>query len=476
MRQSVMRIGCFVIILGLMLSCWDSIFELKYEDGIYGVTKFYELDGGTVDVLILGSSHAFVNFNTGTLWDEFGMASYDLGGSVQPMWNTYYYLKEALKTQRPKLIVLEGFCTTFSSEYTDDSRIIKNNYGLHWSKDKVESLKVSTPKERWAEFFLEYTQYHSRYKEITPEDFCRNRGNPLYADWKGLYCMMATTPLEHMDISGITDRSELYGKTETYYRATVELAQENDIPIIVVISPYARINDDEQKIYNRAEDIAAEMNIPFVNCNLFVNEIGMDYATDAADTDHLNYKGNQKFSRYIGQYLVEHYDIPDRRGDEKYASWDRQADFIRQMIYDQELVEMTDAASLFQKIKNTHCYWTFLSVDGSCNTSDENVHRFMANFGIAEEGSSGMWYFDSEDMVWSSGMGSSEWYQDAGFHNFHLKRSENGDGTYTNTVMMDNVAYKKVENGVNVIVYDTVTEKIADAFGLNADDGFAVVR
>lgn len=82
---------CFIVILTVVLLYTNRVFKVKYGDGIYDVTKFYELENETVDVLILGSSHAFEDFNTGTLWSEYGMAAYVLGGSVQPMWNTYYY-------------------------------------------------------------------------------------------------------------------------------------------------------------------------------------------------------------------------------------------------------------------------------------------------------------------------------------------------------------------------------------------------
>ena len=123
MKKSVIRIGSFILILGIVLGYVNKVFKVKYSDGIYSVTKFYELEDDTVDVLILGSSHAFENFNTGILWDEYGIASYILAGSLQPMWNTYYYLKEALKTQTPELIVLEGYLTCWKYEYIDDSRI-----------------------------------------------------------------------------------------------------------------------------------------------------------------------------------------------------------------------------------------------------------------------------------------------------------------------------------------------------------------
>lgn len=65
----------------MVLAGINRVFKMKYGDGIYSLTKFYEQKKDSVDVLVLGSSHAFENINTGTLWDEYGMASYVLGGS-----------------------------------------------------------------------------------------------------------------------------------------------------------------------------------------------------------------------------------------------------------------------------------------------------------------------------------------------------------------------------------------------------------
>lgn len=474
MKKSIVRITSFIIILVLCLGYINSVFKVKYGDGIYDVTKFYELEDNTVDVLILGSSHAFEDFNTGTLWDEYGLSSFIFAGSVQPMWNTYYYLKEALKTQTPELIVLEGYCTVFSSEFIDDSRIIKNNYGLKWSPDKVESLKVSSPQERWREFFLEYSQYHTRYKKLSRADFVKNQGNPLYEDWKGFGCNMVTTPLESIDVRGVEERADLFEKTEKYYRATIELAKEKDIPIVVIISPYAGINEGEQKMFNTASDIAAEYGVPFFNCNLNNDEIGMDWSVDAGDVEHLNYRGNQKFSKYIGKYLVENYDLPDHRGEPEYSSWEENAQFIRQMIYDQELLESTDLAAITEKLQNDN-YWIFISVDGTCNTADATFTNLFDKYGIPMDGTNGIWFISS-DGSWNTTMDDGEFFRRTDPHDFHLRRSSDENGNWSNEIIIDNVNYKKVTNGVNIVVYDKLTEKVADTIGFNADDGYAIVR
>ena len=76
-----------------------------------------------IDVLFLGSSHVHCNVNTQLLWDEYGMAAYLMTGAEQPIWNSYYNLKEALKTQKPKLVVLDMFCPSrFYDDFQRDGR------------------------------------------------------------------------------------------------------------------------------------------------------------------------------------------------------------------------------------------------------------------------------------------------------------------------------------------------------------------
>lgn len=476
MKKSILRITCFVVILCLVLISVNRVLKVKYGDGIYSVTTFYEQKENSVDVLILGSSHAYQSFNTGLLWDEYGMASYIMGGSLQPMWNTYYYLKEALKTQRPQLIVLEGYLTTWGQDYLDDKRTIKNIFGLRWSRNKWDDIKISSPEEQWGGYILEYTQYHTRYAELSKADFFENQGNPLYENWKGFGCNMETVPMEAMDVSAIEDKKPLYEKTEEYYRRIIELAQENGIPIVVVVSPYAGINEDEEAVYNMAADIASEYGVDFINCNLLVDEIGIDYATDAADHDHLNYKGNQKFSHYIGQYLKDNFVISDRGQAEGYDSWEKDADYISQMIYNQELLELTDIPSISTKLLNEK-YRLFITVDGSCTTSDENLQEFFAAMDIEKDGSGGMWYRDNtQGIVWYSGMDAAEVYIETPSHDFCMRRLTDSSGSLNDQILVNNVEYKKVGNGVNVVVYDTVTETIVDCFGINMDHDYQLLR
>ena len=77
-----------------------------------GLEYLYKQDADTVDLLVLGSSHAFEDVNTSVLYERYGISSYILAGSIQPFWNSYYYLQEALMSQRPRLVILEGSAAT----------------------------------------------------------------------------------------------------------------------------------------------------------------------------------------------------------------------------------------------------------------------------------------------------------------------------------------------------------------------------
>lgn len=90
-----------------------------------------------------------------------------------------------------------------------------------------------------------------------------------------------------------------------------------------------------------------------------LDEIGVDYQVDNADdVGHLNYLGNQKYTKYLGTYIKEHYTVSDRRADAAYESWQKNADYIREMIVNQELKESGDMETISEKLQNPN-YWVF---------------------------------------------------------------------------------------------------------------------
>ena len=47
----------------------------------------------------------------------------------------------------------------------------------------------------------------------------------------------------------------------------------------------------------------------------------MDTETDFYNGSHTNIFGAKRYTKWLGQYLKDNYNLPDRRSDNKYADW-----------------------------------------------------------------------------------------------------------------------------------------------------------
>ena len=113
------------------------------------------------------------------------------------------------------------------------------------------------------------------------------------------------------------------------------LAEKNDIELLFIAAPYVAENKD-MMAFNRIDEIADEYGIEFLNMNYNYDEIGIDFEKDFNDFSHLNYEGSCKFTDYLAQQLITRYGdiIPDRRGDERYSSWDNSIKVTEEMMLD----------------------------------------------------------------------------------------------------------------------------------------------
>lgn len=482
MRKSIRIIG-FLVVICITLMGVNRIFKLKYMDGIYSMEAFYKLPEDSVDVLVLGSSHAFENINPAVMWEQKGVAAYDLCGSAQPIWNTYYYLKEALKYQSPKLIIMDAYGVTMAEDYAEDSKIVKNTYGMKWSVDKWNALKVSIPPERWDDFFPEFKQYHTRYNSIQKSDFQTYYGVENYNRyWKGFGNNFDTMNFEQPVINHVSDKVRLTEKVELYYRKVLELAREKEIPMVVVVSPYTGITEEQYGKYLTAKEIADEYNIEFLNLGDEFETIGLDCTVDFADSDHMNYKGNYIYTTYLVENLLPMYgEFIDHRGDMKYDSWEKNDKYYCQTMINLELKELRELDDyLTCLLDNGANYTVLVTLDGDFNCEAINISEVLKQYYPFIDDGGTVWVIQGEECIFSNGSNSEYRYmQKIGSRNLLVKGNVSSDGIdisgCSQYVQIDDTKYKSVVNGVNILVYDNYTDTIVEAVGFNALGEYSVI-
>ena len=134
--------------------------------------------------------------------------------------------------------------------------------------------------------------------------------------------------------------------------------------------------------------------------------MGLDFETDYADAAHLNYKGSPKFSKYLGAWIKENYDIPDHRGEESYSDYDVMAKDCRMKIYNQELRDIKDIGTWLNK-DQCEDYLLIYSISGDYKNMEnyEAVRNKLLSFGIdidAVDGDS-VWVVQNGEQIFASG-------------------------------------------------------------------------
>ncbi|MDE7333541.1 MAG: hypothetical protein K2O16_15225 [Lachnospiraceae bacterium] len=320
------RMG-FVLLFLVTIYLAASILSIKSYHGVNQKDGLYWQPKDSIDVVMMGTSHVHCNINTALLWEVYGIAAYDYSGAEQPLWMTYYYLKEFYKYQSPKAVILDMYAPArFKEDYQYDW-MAENVYGMRFSINKLQMLSASVEPARFFEYFPSFAVYHSRYGDLETEDFENFFWDEKEKEaFKGYTPYWDQTPQERPGVS--EDKSGgLTEKSEKYLRKIIALTKEKGSDLVLIVAPYVITAEDKQT-YNRIVEIAVEEGVTFINYNEYYNEIGLDFNEDFHDESHLNYWGSCKFSDYLGNFLTYNDSIPDRRGQKGYESWDENVRII----------------------------------------------------------------------------------------------------------------------------------------------------
>lgn len=325
--KQLTRVG-FLLLLGVTIYFVTNVLRIKSEHGINQQEGLYWQREDSIEVAAMGTSHVHCGVNTGLLWEKYGIAAYDYSGAEQPLWMTWYYMRELYKYQTPKMILLDLYAPArFKEDYQYDW-ISENIYGMRFSLNKLRMLSVSVEPSRLHQYFPSFAVYHSRYDELEEEDF-----NHFFWDsqekeaFKGFTPYWKRTPQHRPEISE-EERDGLSAKSEKYLRKIIALAREKGTELVLIVVPYVETNQD-RRTYNQIMDIAAREGVTFIDYNEYYDEMGIDFQEDFNDESHLNYWGSCKFTDFLGEFLASHDEIPDRRGQKGYESWEENARIIR---------------------------------------------------------------------------------------------------------------------------------------------------
>lgn len=291
-------------------------YVLRDKSGAEYIYNFKDEPENSIDVILLGSSHMYRTIQPMELWNDYGIASYNLGSSEQSLPLSYYLLKEAVRKQNPSYVVLDVYMLIMPLKDYTHERVHQVVDNMEWSVNKINAITDIIPPDEWIYYFLNIGQYHSRWSEVTKKDFQKINGITKGSDFTQGHTKLKE-PVWEKD-----EKAEIPKMPFSYLNKIVRLCKENNMKLIFTLMPYAIDTYEEHiGIFNSFEEIAFENDWDYFNMIALSKETGLDWSKDFAETQHVNHNGSRKVTKYLGKLLRNCYQITDHRGENKYHSW-----------------------------------------------------------------------------------------------------------------------------------------------------------
>ena len=305
MRKEIIKTIIFILILIFILFELEKIFIPASKHSTI-ISEFYNEPKNTLDVIFVGESGIYKGVSPMRVWEKYKITSYDYGSPTAKLYNNYYCIKEALKYQKPKVIVLNTDQLFHNEKIKEGHKRLLYD-AMKLNKNKVKAIMdpvQNNSRSEQVSFIFPILRYHSRWTELEDEDFSKNKGK--YDNiFKGYWLVKEIEPYKGERYNKYQEIS----KTELkYFKKIADLCKENNIELIAVEFPSIQTWNNSKK--EKVEQIAKDNNVRFLDLHDVLEEIGIDWSKDTGDEGyHLNISGTEKISDYLGKFLSENYEF-----------------------------------------------------------------------------------------------------------------------------------------------------------------------
>lgn len=356
--------------------------------------QFYALPDNTVDYLILGNSTSYHGISPTLIYAEAGITGYALGNSMQRAELSYYWLREALKSQSPSVVFFDVDSLLLKTD-TANAFLTKAIVPMKFSWNKIETiLNCKNDSQTFAELMFPLVQFHSRWTSLTENDWITGNlsdycMNGAYVDFSvkldtaknEIITEYNTTELKNDTYTIQNSSTEIDAERKYYFERILGLCDENNIELIPIKAPTMSWNEAKGEIMRA---FLKEYGLELLN---FTDEslIQLIWNQDTRDNgNHANYWGSAKASDYLAGYLEER-GLPDHRGQNGYEDWDRILENYQEWEQEQLLTDQEAAYAYLNTLANIKKdVLTIVTVkDEASQAWNETLETAIHNLGIS---------------------------------------------------------------------------------------------
>lgn len=377
----------------------EKVFESPHHL-INTANGYRELSGETnVDILFLGSSHMFASINPYVIDKNTRSISYNLGTDGLRLQFTSIMLEEALKTTKPKLVVVEVFRGSVSKIETDVSKGFQLrglDFVSNFNRNKLDRVQENFLFSEYPGVYSKLLRNHSSWSDKDFLDLNREfeinlNKNLYYSGYFGAR-MRLSDDLRNQ-YSGFRLKGRKIDTTFNFLKPIyldeldrlVNLSQKHGFDLLLMTAPDLRASEVNNYLYVQLEDFANKNQLNYLNLSSKEKFDELDISfDDFKDASHLNLNGGEKVSQYLSEYINKNYTLSDRSEEDVFAAriLDYEKMHFGQEIYNNNIgFPLTDSLliSNLQILKPRKNYLVRLSFNDLGNSNNKyriGVHMY----------------------------------------------------------------------------------------------------
>lgn len=314
MKQTLKILGgALVVVCALMVCIYvagEALIPYDVRNAMCSIDAFHALEEDSVEVISFGSSHAWNGVDPAVMYRDYGVAAYNYACVWQSINTTALFVKDALKTQSPQVLLVETFNAWTPLEYVNPNGEIYYTRAIETDEHKWDYLRQCLGQDRidrYLSYFVPLFGLHDNWPNL---DLANLAALPVekYHRTLGMDPQERVKPVQILDYWEF-DSAPMSPSGLACLDQIVEAAYEKGAEVVFFTLPYEGVYH-----YVDAMQEYADMNgCYYLNFFELFEDAGLDAETDFADGGHLNTQGAAKVSAYLAEFLVDYYDLTDYR-------------------------------------------------------------------------------------------------------------------------------------------------------------------
>lgn len=358
-KKYVKRIIGIILLVAVLVASFfplQEYFSNRITHNQVRIKGFYLEKKNSLDVIVMGSSEVYYGYYANETYKNTKITSYPFAFEHNPVSLWKYELKEILKNQKPKLLVIEANGAGYGNipkagkpkVKSDVKNNIKGKYKLY-SQLPISILESSMPdsenkrqmlrdlafarKKRKLDRYVPFLKYHGQFYDNMSCDLSdmEKRG---YSPLKGVFSRVSAHKQHKEKILPPNTKPGLLDPLAIrHLKKFIKLAKRMGVKKILFVRFPHKVTDkkgvDKVRKYLRVKKIVEAAGCDYADFTFLRDEIGISAKRDFVDREHLNANGARKFTAFLSKYIKAKYKLKATKlsADEK-KRWDEGVKYI----------------------------------------------------------------------------------------------------------------------------------------------------